>query len=163
MCYSSEKNEEYFMKRVFTSAIAVLCFSLTSCGNGLKYLKSGETNKSGVLSQTVVSLVFAAENKEENKVAYNLKYTLHSDSDKIIGLDGTYKAVFDEKSSNGGINFMFDLIGGAIYPKSIAPKKDETVYFQIFGFSDWEKVVISYESEDYNYSFGLKRADYNLN
>ena len=151
------------MKHLNKLALMMSCFSLVGCtGNGIEYLKQGETHKEGVLTQTVVSLVFVAENKSENQVGYNLKYTLHSNNDKIIGLDGSYKAVFDGKTSNGGINFFFDLSGDAKYPKSIAPNKDETVLFQIFAYRDWETVVISYESDDYNYSFGLKRADYNL-
>ncbi|MCR4562878.1 MAG: hypothetical protein K5694_06740 [Bacilli bacterium] len=142
----------------------IISLMLASCTGGLKYLKAGETNKSGNLSQTIVGLKYIGQTSDEKRNNYVLTYKLHSYYEKTMALSGmfSYGATFDDTSGNGGI-LIFDF--NSIYPSAISPDSDETVAFTISGFTDWEKVKISYSDSQtgISYSFGLNRSDFNLN
>ena len=150
------------MKKSLLLLISLFSVTLGACGTGgIKYLKKGETNNSGNLSQTIQEFKYLGDSDDKKQVIYVLSYKLHSSYDKTMSLSGLiyYSAIFDEVSGNGGISWLYP---DAIFPKSIAPDSDETIKFAIVGFSDWEKVVISYNDSQtgINYSFGLNRADY---
>ena len=150
------------MKKSLLLSSVLFSLVLGACGTGgVKYLKKGETNNSGNLSQTIQDFKYLGDSDDKKQVIYVLTYTLRSSFDKTMSLSGLtyYSAVFDEVPGNGGISWLYP---DAKFPKSIAPNTDETIKMALFGFSDWEKVVISYNDSQtgISYSFGLARADY---
>lgn len=141
---------------LFVPTLFLPCCSSDS----VKYLKIGETQKSGKFSETLIRLDYTPSSYgiDQNECLIELDYILHSYYNSTVSIASyySYEVVFDNNSNNGGI-YMFGVDG----PSSIAPNSDEMISMTLVCFKDWKTATISYKDYDNkSYSFSIKSSDF---